>query len=72
MRLSVQGLAVAASLLWGGALLCVGLTNLASPLYGMSFLQVMSSVYPFFHASRTIVWRQLFLLVNDDYFSRYG
>lgn len=54
MRLSVQGLAVAASLLWGGALLCVGLTNLASPSYGMSFLQVMSSVYPFFHASRTI------------------
>jgi len=54
MRLSIQGLAIAAGLLWGGALLCVGLTNLASPSYGMSFLQVMSSVYPFFHASRTI------------------
>jgi hypothetical protein len=54
MRLSIRGLAIAAGLLWGGALLCVGLANLASPLYGMSFLQLMSSAYPFFHASRTL------------------
>jgi hypothetical protein len=54
MRLSIQGLAFAAGLLWGGALLFVGLMNLASPTYGMGFLQVMSSVYPFFHASRTL------------------
>ena len=54
MRLSIRGLAIAAALLWGGAILCVGLTNLASPSYGMNFLQTMSSVYPWFHASRTL------------------
>lgn len=53
MRFSIQGSAVAVGLLWGGALLCVGLANLASPSYGVSFLQLMSSVYPFFHASHT-------------------
>lgn len=53
MRLSIQGSAVAAGLLGGGALLYVGLANLASPSYGASFLQMISSVYPFFRASRT-------------------
>lgn len=32
--------------LWGGALLAVGLVNLAKPGYGKEFLRVMSSVYP--------------------------
>ena len=54
MRLSIRGAAVAGGLLWGGALLFVGLINLASPTYGSTFLQVMGSVYPFFHASRTV------------------
>jgi hypothetical protein len=54
MRLSIGGSAVAAGLLWGGGLLCAGLINLASPTYGLNFLQMMSSLYPFFHASRTI------------------
>jgi hypothetical protein len=54
MRLSIKGLAVAGGLLWGGALLCVGLMNLVSPIYGANFLQMVSSVYPFFHASRTL------------------
>jgi hypothetical protein len=54
MRLSIQGSAVAGGLLWGGALLFVGLANLVSPAYGLNFLQMMSSVYPFFHASRTL------------------
>ncbi len=54
MQLSIKGLAVAGGLLWGGALLCVGLMNLVSPIYGANFLQMVSSVYPFFHASRTL------------------
>jgi hypothetical protein len=54
MRLSIQGSAFAAALLWGGAILFVGLINLAAPNYGMGFLHMVSSVYPFFHASRTI------------------
>ena len=54
MRLSLKAMAVAAGLLWGGASLCVGLINLAVPSYGMNFIQMTSSVYPWLHASRTI------------------
>ena len=54
MQLSLRGAAVAEGLLWGGALLFVGLINLSSPTYGSTSLQVMGSVYPFFHASRTL------------------
>lgn len=53
MRLSMKGMAVAFGLLWGGGILFVGLLNLAMPAYGMNFLQMVSSVYPWFHASRT-------------------
>jgi hypothetical protein len=53
MRLSLKGLTFACALLWGGAILFVGLINLASPTYGMEFLKLTSSVYPGFHASRT-------------------
>jgi uncharacterized membrane protein len=37
-----------------GAILCVGLINSAVPSYGTNFIQMTSSVYPWFHASRTI------------------
>jgi hypothetical protein len=53
MRLSIKGVAIAAGLLWGGGILFLGLINLANPSYGMSLLQALSSVYPWFHASRT-------------------
>jgi hypothetical protein len=46
-------MAISGALLWGGALLFVGLINLARPAYGVTFLQMMSSIYPWFHASRT-------------------
>ena len=52
MRLSPKSLAFACGLLWGGAILFVGLINLASASYGMEFLKVASSIYPGFHASR--------------------
>jgi hypothetical protein len=55
MRLSVKSLAITAGVLWGGCLLVVGLLNLASATYGASFLHGMSSVYPGFHASRTVL-----------------
>jgi hypothetical protein len=54
MRLSFKAIALSGALLWGGAILLVGLINLASPGYGLSFLQMTSSVYPGFHASHTI------------------
>ena len=54
MKISLKAIAIAAGVLWGGAILFLGLINLASPSFGLSFLQVISSVYPGFHASRTI------------------
>jgi hypothetical protein len=53
MRLSIKGTAIAAGLLWGAAILLVGLINLVRPDYGMSFLTMMHSVYPWFHSSHT-------------------
>ena len=52
MRVSVRGLTLALALLWGGCVLLVGVINLAVPAYGLNFLQLLSSVYPGFHASR--------------------
>lgn len=55
MHLSTRALALAFALLWGGCLLVVGLVNLAVPTYGIEFLRGMSSVYPGYHASRSLV-----------------
>ena len=54
MKLSIRALAIAASLLWGGALMCVGLVHLVSPSYGSSFLDGVSSIYPGFHGVRSL------------------
>lgn len=35
-------------------MLFVGLVTLGRPPYGLEFLRVMSSVYPGFHAARTL------------------
>ena len=55
MRLSLKGMTIAAGLLWGGAILFLGLINLVRPTYGVNFLQAISSVYPWFHASGSLV-----------------
>jgi len=55
MRLSVKALAIAAALLWGvGAMFLTGLMNLIAPPFGEHFLLTMSSVYPGYHATRTL------------------
>ena len=54
MQLSAKALAIVSAVLWGGAILVVGLINLAATSYGSNFLHGLSSVYPGFHASRTI------------------
>ena len=41
-------------LLWGGGLLVVSLLNLIWSGYGQSFLDAMSSIYPGYHATRSI------------------
>jgi len=67
MRLSIRALAITSALLWGGCVLFVGLLNLASPGYGVAFLQMISSIYPGFHASRTfgdVIVGALYALVD--------
>ncbi|HUL34398.1 MAG TPA: hypothetical protein VL128_10980 [Candidatus Eisenbacteria bacterium] len=54
MKLSGKSMAFAGTVLWGGAILFVGLINLALPTFGLRFLEMIGSVYPFFHASRSI------------------
>ena len=55
MRLSARAMAVAGALVWGVyGMLGTGLLNLIWPPYGEHFLITMSSVYPGFHANRTI------------------
>lgn len=54
MRLSLKSMAIAGGVLWGSGVLLVGLVNLLRPSYGISFLQMLGSVYPGFHISRTI------------------
>ena len=44
MKLSIRALTIVSSFLWGGGVLLVGLMNLASPSYGLAFLQLVSSV----------------------------
>jgi len=54
MRLSLKAMAIAGGLLWGGGVLFVALTNLIFPSYGSNFIQMMSSVYPWFRNTRSI------------------
>ncbi|MGA8149347.1 MAG: hypothetical protein WB952_00090 [Terriglobales bacterium] len=54
MKLSVKGLALAFAILWGWAMLGMGLANLIWSGYGQQFLQTMASVYPGYHATRSI------------------
>jgi len=46
MKLSVKALTISAGLLWGGAILCVGIANMIWPGYGIAFLDMVASVYP--------------------------
>jgi hypothetical protein len=46
MRVSLKGITLSSAILWGGAMLFVGLIHMAAPSYGGDFLRIMSSVYP--------------------------
>ncbi len=46
MRFSLRAITLSASVLWGIAMLFVGLVHMAAPSYGGEFLRMMSSVYP--------------------------
>lgn len=51
--ISTKAVAWASALLWCGAMLIVGLINLADASYGGAFLHLMSSVYPGADTTRT-------------------
>jgi hypothetical protein len=54
MKVDIKGLALASGILWGLAMLGMGLANLIWSGYGQQFLQTMSSVYVGYHATRSI------------------
>ncbi|MFZ0293566.1 MAG: hypothetical protein WAL52_08170 [Candidatus Sulfotelmatobacter sp.] len=54
MKLSIKGLALASAILWGLAMLGMGLANLIWSGYGQEFLQTMASVYFGYHATRSV------------------
>jgi hypothetical protein len=49
MKLNVTALSLAAGLIWGGAILLVGIINLIWSGYGKAFLDLAASIYPGFH-----------------------
>ena len=53
-KLSVKALTLTLALIWASAILMVGLINLYTPNYGSAFLSLISSVYPGYHADRTL------------------
>ncbi|HUI80882.1 MAG TPA: hypothetical protein VLY24_23310 [Bryobacteraceae bacterium] len=46
MRISIKAVTLSSAILWGFAMLLVGLIHLADASYGGAFLRIMSSVYP--------------------------
>jgi hypothetical protein len=54
MTFSIRALTTTVALLWGGAVLACGIANLIWPTYGVAFLQVVSSIYPGYHATRSL------------------
>ncbi|MFZ3210421.1 MAG: bacteriophage holin [Terriglobales bacterium] len=54
MKVNTKALALACAILWGAAMLVMTLANLLWGSYGQDFLQLMASVYPGYHASRSI------------------
>lgn len=54
MKFNIRALALASAILWALAMLLMTLANLIWGNYGQQFLQTMSSVYPGYHATRSV------------------
>jgi len=54
MKFNTNALALTSAILWGVAMLAMGLANLIWGSYGQQFLQTMASVYPGYHATRSM------------------
>ncbi len=71
MKLNLKALSVALGLLWAGAVLLVGVANLIWPAYGKTFLEMLASIYPGFHAAGTFgdaIAGSLYALVDGALF----
>ena len=55
MKFNIYALAVTSAILCGLVMLLVTLANFVCGNYGQQFLQTMSSVYPGYHATHSIV-----------------
>ena len=55
MKLSIRALAITTGLFCGLTVFIVGLFNLMQPSHGAAFLDVISSVYPGYHAGTVII-----------------
>jgi len=54
MKFNTKFLALTSAILWGLAMLLMSLANLIWGNYGQQFLRTMSSVYPGYHATRSV------------------
>jgi membrane protease YdiL (CAAX protease family) len=54
MKFNTKALALTSAILWGLAMLGMGLANLFWGSYGQQFLKTMASVYPGYHADRSV------------------
>ena len=54
MSVSLKAFSLSSAILWGSAMLLVGLIHMAVPSYGGDFLRIMSSVYPGADTSPTL------------------
>jgi len=69
MKFNITALALTAGLIWGGAVLAVGLANLAWPGYGRAFLDLMASIYPGYRPGSgigSVVTGTLYALVDGS------
>ena len=54
MKLNLWAMTLTAGILWALAVLLVGLGNLIWPEYGAAFLRIVASIYPGYHATKSI------------------
>lgn len=54
MRLNIKAFSIACSLIWGSALLVIGIAHAIWPNYGQLFLELIASVYPGYHSDSSV------------------
>ena len=54
MKLNTKAMSLTSAIFWGAAMLLVGLGNLIWQGYGQQFLETVSSIYPGYHATRSV------------------